>query len=96
MSKQELRNLIILFQENSLITLSWGMCDILESSKGIKFFVNGRKYKGLVLVDIMDDYYVVTVDNKTHKSSRTNLIKTIDNLVEFDSDFYNLSKKCVK
>lgn len=93
MSKSELRNLIILLRENSMITMSWGIHDVMERPNGITFFVKGKKYKGLVIIAGNKGKYDVTVGNETYKSNRRNLIKTIDDIVEFDGNFYNLSKK---
>lgn len=75
-----------------MITMSWGMHDIMERPNGITFLVNGKKYEGLVIVTENERQYDVTIGNETYKSSRLNLIKTIDELVEFDGNFYNLSK----
>lgn len=96
MSKSELRNLIILFRTNSLLTLSWGIYDMIEKPHGIEFYVKGFLYQGRVSVDGNDGNYYVTIGQLILTANESNLIETIDKAVESDSDFYNLSKKSPK
>ncbi|MDE6721560.1 MAG: hypothetical protein K2J84_05365 [Bacteroidaceae bacterium] len=82
MLDKKLRNLIILFNENSLITLSWGISEIQEHASGVVFLVKGLKYQGTVLIEEINGIYSINVGGEIHTTTYSNLIQTIDNIVE--------------
>ncbi len=84
MTNAELRNLIILFQKNSMITLSWGMETVTMDVGGLKFKVSGKKYQGDVSVTKCDNSYRVVAKGEVIITKRAKLIDVIDSLIETD------------
>ena len=80
-----------ILKSNLMIVFSWGFNNPQRLSNGLKFKVEGFKYKGEVKViyNKATDLFDITLENNTKVDDvyADNLINVIDNLVEKTDDY---------
>lgn len=80
-----------ILKSNLMIVFSWGFYNPQQLSNGLKFNVEGFKYKGEVKVIYNEatDLFDITLENNTKVDDvyADNLVNVIDNLVEKTDDY---------
>lgn len=92
MKKLDLRFIKGVIEDNSLITLSWGIRDLIFSQNEISFFVNGLKFQGQVIIKSVDgDILGITLINEhqniTLVANYNDIITELDNIIEYSNNY---------
>lgn len=95
MEDNRLSNIKNVINDNSLITLSWGIYDLEMSKDVIQFYVNGLKFQGQVIIKITDNKSLSIIlknDNQCYTliSNVNNMIKDIDEIIEHSDNYYEI------
>ena len=92
MKNLDLRLIKGMIDDNSLITLSWGIYNPLFSQTEISFFVNGLKFQGQVIIKSFDgDILGITLINETQNitlvATYKDIITELDNIIEYSDNY---------
>lgn len=92
MKNLDLRLIKGIIDDNSLITLSWGICNLIFSQNEISFFVNGLKFQGQVVIkSVESDILGITLINENQNitlvANYNDIIKVLDNIIEYSDNY---------
>lgn len=86
------------FHDNSLVCQSWGTSNLVFSQNEVKFHVNALKFKGEIIITYYkENIFCIKFKNDVldYKifSTKNDIIKVIDNIIEFDEDYKTAIQK---
>ena len=92
MKSQNLSFIKCALNDNSLISLSWGINNLMFSESEVNFEVNALKFKGKISITIFkDDILCINFKNEAVNyrifSTREDIIENIDNIIEFGEGY---------